>query len=114
MRVGILDILTLPSRHPADSVYHFLLTKQWASLTPQAISVWCRRMGHETFYQTYYGLGDPGRRLPADLDWVFISCHTQVSPLAYALAKRFRRAGTRTVIRTVSVEVPPGPVAVAV
>ena len=98
MRVGILDILALPSQRPVDSVYHFLLTKQWASLTPQAISVWCRRMGHETFYRPYYGVGDPGRQLPADLDLVFISCYTQASALGYALAKKYRSEGIRTVI----------------
>lgn len=98
MRVGILDILALPARGPADHVYHRLLTKQFASITPQAISVWCRRMGHETFYATYHGAGDPRRLLPLDLDVVFIGCYTQASPLAYALALLYRRAGTRTVI----------------
>ncbi|WP_431903150.1 B12-binding domain-containing radical SAM protein [Amycolatopsis thermoflava] len=74
------------------------MTKQFAGITPQAISVWCRRQGHETFYATYYGLGDPHRLLPRDLDVVFIACYTQVSHLAYALAKLYRRAGVRTVI----------------
>jgi radical SAM superfamily enzyme YgiQ (UPF0313 family) len=98
MRVGILDILGLPARRPAEVGYQLLITKQFASITPQAISVWCRRMGHETFYATYYGLGRPHRLLPADLDVVFISCYTQVSHLAYALAKLYRQAGVRTVI----------------
>ena len=98
MRVGILDILALPSRHAAETAYRLILTKQFASVTPQAVSVWCRQLGHETFYTTYYGLGDPGRRLPRDLDIVFIACYTQASPLAYALAKIYRRAGVCTVI----------------
>lgn len=98
MRVGVLDILALPSRRPADTFYHLLLTKQFASITPQAISVWCRRLGHDTFYATYYGLGDARRLLPADLDLVFIACYTQASPVAYALARLYRRAGVRTVI----------------
>ncbi|MCH7875994.1 MAG: hypothetical protein IH965_11925 [Gemmatimonadetes bacterium] len=98
MRVGILDILSLPSRHLASTVYHFVMTKQYASVTPQAVAVWCRRAGHETFYATYYGVGNLQRRLPSDLDVVFICSYTQASPLAYALAKLYRRAGTRTVI----------------
>jgi hypothetical protein len=53
MRVGILDILALPTRNPAENFYRLLLTKQFASITPQAISVWCRRLGHQTFYATY-------------------------------------------------------------
>ncbi|HJP77467.1 MAG TPA: radical SAM protein [Pseudonocardiaceae bacterium] len=98
MRVGIIDILAPPTRRPAELAYRLLMTKQFASITPQAISVWCRRLGHETFYATYYGLGDPYRRLPNDLDVVFIACYTQVSHLAYALAALYRRAGVRTVI----------------
>lgn len=98
MRVGILEILSLPSRQPANTVYHFVMTKQFASVTPQAVAVWCRRAGHETFYATYYGVGDPQRRLPSDLDVVFLCSYTQASPLAYALARLYRRAGVRTVI----------------
>src|SRR5919197_5799447 len=98
MRVGILDILAQPTRRPAELGYRLLITKQFASITPQAIAVWCRRLGHETFYATYYGIGAAHRLLPADLDVIFISCYTQVSHLAYALAKLYRRAGVRTVI----------------
>jgi len=99
MRVGILDILGPPSSgHPVDIAYKLLLTKQFASITPQAISVWCRRLGHETFYATYYGIGDPHRALPSDLDVVFIACYTQTSPIAYALGRLYRKAGVRTVL----------------
>lgn len=98
MRIGILDLLGPPARRPVDLGYQTLITKQYASITPQAISVWCRRAGHETFYATYYGVGRLHRMLPDDLDVVFISCYTQVSHLAYALAKIYRRAGVRTVI----------------
>jgi radical SAM superfamily enzyme YgiQ (UPF0313 family) len=98
MKVGIIDILAPPARKPAELAYRLLMTKQFASITPQAISVWCRRLGHETHYATYYGVGDPYRKLPNDLDVVFISCYTQVSHLAYALAKLYRRAGVRTVL----------------
>ncbi len=98
MRVGILDILALPSHHPADIGYHLLITKQFASITPQAIAVWCRRLGHETFYAIYYGVGDAHRLLPADLDIVFVACYTQASAIAYALSRLYRKAGAQTVI----------------
>jgi radical SAM superfamily enzyme YgiQ (UPF0313 family) len=98
VKVGILEILRLPARYPTDLAYHLVLTKQYASVTPQAVSVWCRQLGHETFYAPYYGLGDPARQFPSDLDIVFIASYTQDSALAYALAKRYRRAGVRTVI----------------
>ena len=97
-RVGILDVLATPARGWREAAADFFLTKQYANLTPQAISVWCRRWGHETFYAAYHGLGDPKRALPDDLDVVFIASYSQTSGLAYALARLFRRDGAFTVI----------------
>ena len=99
MRVGVLEILR-PERssHWTQSAYAHYILKQYASVMPQAISVWCRQLGHESFYATYYGQGDAKDLLPSDLDLVFISTYTQASALAYALAKLFRREGTLTVI----------------
>lgn len=98
MRVGILDVLSTPASSWSETAYNVFLTKQYASITPQAIAVWCRQLGHQTFYATYYGVGDPKRRLPDDLDIVFIATYSQASALAYALAKLYRREGTVTVI----------------
>jgi len=98
VRVGILDILTTAARSWAEAAYNLGLTKQYASVTPQAVAVWCRQMGHRTFYAIYYGAGDPKRSLPDDLDVVFIATYTQASALAYALAKLYRREGVLTVI----------------
>jgi radical SAM superfamily enzyme YgiQ (UPF0313 family) len=98
MKVGILDILCLPSRRLVDSAYHRVMTKQYSSITPQAVSVWCRQLGHETFYANYYGIGDPGCRIPKDVDFLFLSTYTQPAALAYALAKAYRTAGATTVI----------------
>jgi len=98
VRVGILDILSLPTRSPGETAYNLMLTKQYASIMPQAIAVWCRRRGHATFYAVYWGAGDPRRLLPDDLEVVFVASYTQASPLAYALAKLWRRDGVRTVL----------------
>ncbi len=98
MRIAVLEVLSLPARQPIDGFYHLLLTKQFASVMPQVVSVWCRALGHDVHYATYYGLGDPLRLVPDDADLVFLSCYTQVSPLAYALAKILRRRGARTVL----------------
>jgi len=97
-RVGILDLLTTPARSVAEIAYNLVMTKQYASVTPQAIAVWCRELGHQTFYATYFGSGDPRDRLPDDLDVIFIASYTQASALAYALAKLYRRRRTMTVI----------------
>jgi radical SAM superfamily enzyme YgiQ (UPF0313 family) len=98
LRVGVLDLLATPARSWSERAYHLLMTRQYASITPQAIAVWCRQLGHHVFYATYYGLGDPKRALPDDLDVVFIATYSQASALAYALAKLFRRDGALTVV----------------
>ena len=74
MRVGILDILSAGSARRWDhKAYKYIVTKQYANIMPQAISVWCRNLGHEVFYATYFGNKDPKHLLPNDLDIVFIS-----------------------------------------
>lgn len=93
-----MELLVMPARGPTETLYHRILTREYASLAPQAVSVWCRQLGHETFYATYYGVGELEQRLPRDLDVIFLACYTQTSALAYALAKLYRRAGVRTVI----------------
>lgn len=104
MRVGILDVLTdapadgPPACAPLSRLYASYFRKQFASIGPQAVSVWCRRLGHDVTYATYWGQRDPRRLLPADLDIVFISAHTPCALLAYALARVFRAGKVRTVL----------------
>jgi len=99
MRIGILDLLSAGATRRWDhAAYNYLVIKQYASIMPQAISVWCRNLGHEVFYTTYFGNKDPKHLLPNDLDVVFISTYTQASALAYALAKLYRHEKTLTVI----------------
>lgn len=99
MRIGVLELLNAAIDTPwPQKGYAYMVIKQNASIMPQAVSVWCRELGHEVFYATYYGQSDPKRLLPSDLDLVFISCHTQASPLAYALAKLYRREKTVSVV----------------
>ena len=99
MRVGILDLLTdVPLTGPLSRVYAAYFRKQFVSIGPQAVSVWCRRLGHDVAYATYYGQQDPRSLLPKDLDIVFIAAHTPCALLAYALAKVFRAEKVRTVL----------------
>ncbi len=99
MRVGIIDLLTdTPLRGPLARLYGAYFRKQFASLGPQLVSVWCRRMGHQVAYATYYGQADPRRLLPTDLDVCFVAAHTPSALLAYGLAKVLRRERVRTVI----------------
>ena len=99
LRIGIIELLTDKRTSGwVERAYAYWLTKQFASLTPQAVSVWCRQLGHEVHYTTYYGQADPRSLLPHDLDVLFVCSHTRTSGLAYALAKLFRKARTVTVI----------------
>ncbi|MDD4873753.1 MAG: radical SAM protein [Dehalococcoidales bacterium] len=99
MRIGILELMSAGATGRWDhTAYNYLVTKQYASIMPQAISVWCRNLGHEVFYATYFGNKEPKHLLPNDLDIVFISTYTQASALAYALAKLYRLDKTLTVI----------------
>lgn len=97
-KIGVLELLTGKATNYREYAAYFLLKKQYISITPQAISYWCRRMGHDVYYATYYGIGDPQSKLPDDLDIVFISTPTHLSTFAYALAKIYRIRGVRTVI----------------
>src|SRR3990172_2389784 len=98
MRIGVLELQSYPANHAWDYIEHFFSNKQYASITPQAISFWCRQMGHQVYYVTYPGFGDPISNMPDDLDIVFIATHTLTAPLAYALCKVYRGEGTRTVL----------------
>ena len=99
MRIGILDLLRPDRRIRWAMVpWAYMGTKQYASIMPQAVSVWCRELGHEVFYSTYFGQKDPKQLLPDDLDVVFISAYTQASAIAYGLAKLFRQDGTLTIL----------------
>ena len=99
MRIAILELLA-PGRvkNLKQVAESYIITKQHVSIMPQAISGWCRQMGHEVFYATFYGQADPRKLVPDDLDIIFIATFTRASSLAYALAKLYRADGALTVI----------------
>ncbi|GMR23049.1 MAG: hypothetical protein BMS9Abin37_1443 [Acidobacteriota bacterium] len=97
-RVGILDLLNDGAPLGWDRVYASHFRRQFTSITPQAVSVWCRELGHDVFYATYFGQQDPKELVPDDLDIVFIGAFTKASALAYALAKLYRTEGALTVV----------------
>ena len=99
MNIGVIELLAAGcSPNWRQTLEDSLTTKQYASIMPQAVAVWARQLGHEVHYATFYGLGDPKRKLPANLDFVFMSVYTKDSALSYALAKLYRREGTVTII----------------
>jgi radical SAM superfamily enzyme YgiQ (UPF0313 family) len=99
MKIGILELLsyTVTSEWGAY-VPIWNLRRQFYSVMPQVISVWCRELGHEVTYRTYFGQDDPMSLLPTDLDVVFIATSTQACALAYAMAKLYRMRHVKTVL----------------
>lgn len=99
MRIGIIDLLVdTPNRTWLERLYATYFRRQFTGIMPQAVAVWCRQLGHDVTYATYFGQSDPRRLLPDGLDIVFISAYTQASALAYALATLYRQDGTLTVL----------------
>lgn len=98
MNVGILEFIRQPWDTAWSYVEDFTLYKQFAGVVPQTISYWSRKFGHKTYYSTYFGWGDPLSKLPNDLDIIFVSVHTPVAPLAYAISRVLKLNGVITVI----------------
>ena len=78
MRVGIIDVLSDDLSRNWGYLYRLSFQKQSMSIMPQVISVWCRQLGHEVHYTTFYGQKDPMRLLPDDLD-VVVCCVVHAS-----------------------------------
>src|SRR5256886_13397687 len=99
MKIGIIELIEeTASKSWTDFAYRAFFKKYHASIIPQAVAVWCRQLGHQVWYSTYYGQRDPVSLLPDELDVVFVASYTQASALAYALAKVYRMRKTLTVI----------------
>lgn len=98
-KVGIIELLLGgPPRGLADRLYGRHFMRQYVSIMPQVVAVWCAQLGCNVHYETYYGQADPIDLIPDDLDICFISSYTVNSALAYAIAKICRRRGCVSVI----------------
>lgn len=99
MNVGVIDLVSDSAPCGiAEQPYAHLFRKQNVSVMPQCVAAWCRTLGHEVSYASYFGQQRPEKLLPDDLDWIFICCTTQASGMGYALARLYRRRGTLTVL----------------
>lgn len=99
MKIGIIDLLfDAPATTALGRLYARYFRKQFMSIAPQAVAVWCRQLGHKVHYATYYGQCDPLQLIPDDADAVFVASYSQASAPAYALAAVVRRRGALTVI----------------
>jgi radical SAM superfamily enzyme YgiQ (UPF0313 family) len=99
MRIAIIDLFgdALPQSWGRRFFARYFI-KQFMAIAPQAIAAWCRSLGHDVHYATYYGQQDPLTLIPKHIDVLFVACYTRYSALAYALATTFRRQRVLTVI----------------
>lgn len=95
LRIGILDVVT---RNPRPTLYGRIMHGNLASIMPQALGVWCERLGHEVHFVCYTGAEDLLTSFPEDMDVLFIGAFTQSAQLAYAVSAMFRRRGAVTVL----------------
>ncbi len=99
LKIGVLDLLSDAAPQSfGERMYGSHFRKQFTSITPQAVSVWCRQMGHTVAYATYHGHEAPHTLIPDDVDVLFLCAYTKAAPLAYALAKWFKGHGALTVL----------------
>lgn len=99
MKIGIVELIVdAPPATPAELLYNRIFMAPQVGIMPQVIGVWCRQLGHQVDYKTYYGQTDLSSIFDTDTDIIFISAFTQASALAYALARLFRRRGAVTVL----------------
>lgn len=98
LRIGVLEIISDRASSVFGRVHNFFFNKQYASIMPQVVSVWCKSLGHQVTYNTYYGQKDIWSLFPGDLDFLFVSCPTFLAHLAYAVARRASKLGITTVI----------------
>ena len=75
-----------------------MMNANLASIMPQAIGVWCERMGHRVSFLCYTGFEDVVAELPADVDVVFVGAFSEAAQVAYALSALLRSRGAVTVL----------------
>jgi radical SAM superfamily enzyme YgiQ (UPF0313 family) len=98
-RVGVIELISDSVRQNwGTRFYGARFKRHYASIMPQAVAVWCRQLGHDVTYATYFGQQDPESLLPRDLDVLFVSTYTHASATACALARLHRHRGALTVI----------------
>ncbi|HMK39199.1 MAG TPA: radical SAM protein [Bacteroidota bacterium] len=95
LRIGVIDLV---APRPGGSMWSRLMNASFASVMPQAISVWCEEGGHHVTYVCYTGAEDLATCLPSDVDFAFIGAFTEASHLAYALSAFLRSRGAITAL----------------
>jgi len=95
LRVTILDLV---SQKPTTRRFASLMNANLASVMPQAVGVWCERLGHEVRFECYTGSSEVSLPALGETDVLFIGAFTRSAQLAYALSRLYRDRGAVTVL----------------
>ena len=93
--IGILELTALPATTLAGKMWTRVFAPRYASVMPQAVSVWLRQAGHQVHYAVYSGSGSPLGLLPRGLDVLFIVTTSRTVGIAEAVG---RAAGPSTTV----------------
>jgi hypothetical protein len=92
LEIHILDVDCNPLRR----LHCRNVNRNYANMIPQAVSVWSRGLGHETFCATCWAQADPKSLLPGNRNVAFLSAYTSASALGRPLAGLYRKEGALT------------------
>ena len=81
LRIGVID---LASAGPTSALWARVMNANLASIMPQVVAVWCKRMGHDVTMLCYTGFEDLSSMLPDNLDVVFIGSFTEAAQFSVA------------------------------
>ena len=95
LRVTILDLV---SQKPTSRRFAAVMNANLASVMPQAIGVWCERLGHDVRFECYTGSREVTLPALGETDVLFIGAFTRSAQLAYAIARIYRDRGAITVL----------------
>lgn len=90
MRIGILELTCLPGLTTAGKVWAATFGPRYASIMPQAAAVWFQAAGHEVDYRIYSGCGSLAKRIPTNVDVLFLVATSRTVGLAEKVAKSVR------------------------
>ncbi len=95
MRITIID---LAAKGPGQRLFTRIMSANYASIMPQAVAVWCERLGHDVRYVCYTGSEDIFGALAAETDLLVVGAFTHSALVAYALSNLYRQKGAITVL----------------
>jgi len=98
MRRLNVTVLDLVANGPTRRRFPRLMNPNYASITPQAVAVWCEQQGHRVRYLCYTGSEELTEELQGGTDLLIIGAFSRSAQAAYAISNLFQRRGVVTAL----------------